>query len=1387
MKKIFLSLSFIFCCFNLFALEYVPNQLIFKTENVIRLQGEKTGLQSFDAFSRSRQIKRIKPIFSKNDNRYFVATFEEDIDWENIATLQFPGIEHFQPNYLNTFSLTPNDTYYDEQVIELENCNIPDAWNYTTGNSEIIVSVIDSGIHFDHPDLQNNIFINENEIPDDGIDNDGNGYIDDWRGWDFVDAPELYSIGIGDYVERDNDASDELNHGTHVSGIIAADANNNEGICGICWQVKLLAVRSGFKTIDGLGYLQDDDAAAGIIYSADIGADIINLSWGDVNYSQIIADACDYAYNQGSIIVASAGNEGSTAEHRITYPAKLSTTLCVGAVTDNLSLASFSSYGTEIDLVAPGYMIYSTFSNSSDNLYNVQSGTSMSAPYVASAAALLLSIDPNLNQDQVRSRLLSSCIDLGEEGKDDIFGYGLLDVQELLITNNTPQIDITYPQDNQAICDDVFITGTVCAPDFWRYNVKWTDAVVPTLSDWQDVDPAHTFYYDEVQNDTIAYFPIYQYFSSGSYKIKITIETDDAESYDLIRTIHIDQSPPEFNEDYAVIMKRYAAEIPEYYFQAVFDEKVFLEINIPPSSNYQLISPIADSILVCQVPVYYAGNQPINLRAINLAGLETFVDEAYDFQPDYTPIDIHSYEQHILGSELSAIQKTYDFNNNGKNEFIALDTSQEEFFLNAYEVHNNEIVTTHHFSESIWPHDLGNTNAEGMELLGILVDQPVVYETVNSDYPNTPIFPAEDAYGGNFIDYDNDGFDELALIRNVTIDQVSKRALQLFQRNGDEFQLEYTILNETPTSVKNTFVNKVRSGDFDDDGNPDILAADTDGDVIIFEKNASVFEMVWTDHLPIGEAYQLAVGDFTGDGLIEFCVGGYSYDPIDPNKSFTYFNFYKNNGEDNSYDMLDYISFSQHEQKNSIATTDLDGDEDDEIVISVPPNIYIVDYQNDEFVPIWKGDVAKTYQNILAVNPQSEVEDAYIIGNMGKNNEISSCLIKQSELFTGPPSPVYLEFMPIDSTTVHMRWRADIYDYFNIYKQQNDSTFLAATIPDHFYQDHELVSGDTVSYQITAVKESYDPAESLPTAWKTAIPLPKPNLISVKMISQYDLRLKFDREISSTASEIPHYFVNNDMGNPISANLLGMDKIVLLKFANPFGEFDQYTIYISGLSGITGVPLSTYYEFDYQEDTVAPKMTDVDIPVSDIVRVYFSEPLTEISAEDTTNYKLIFPNIDAQNEIINISYFNEDSSYVNIQLQENMKYTNQPYFLKAENIYDLAGNKISNIGNKIHFSLTDIKNLQHLIVYPNPLNLRKSAYDVVNFINFPLDKKGNIKIFDVNAELIYTQEIGPYRNSLDYFKWDCLNEVGQRVSSGMYFYIINMDDEIKRGKIAIIN
>jgi subtilisin family serine protease len=222
----------------------------------------------------------------------------------------------------------------------------PRAWQCVTGGSEVIIGVIDSGVDWHHPELSGSIWINEAEQKGTaGVDDDGNGYIDDIRGWDFVD--------------NDNDPMDYAGHGTHVSGTIAAAGNNGVAVSGVMWKAKIMPIRF----LDALGYGTTIDAISAIEYGSDNGARILNNSWGGSGFSQALKDAISYAETKGVLFLAAAGNGRDNTDAISLYPSSYDNPniLSVAAVDENGNLASFSNYGaTTVDLGAPGTNIYST-------------------------------------------------------------------------------------------------------------------------------------------------------------------------------------------------------------------------------------------------------------------------------------------------------------------------------------------------------------------------------------------------------------------------------------------------------------------------------------------------------------------------------------------------------------------------------------------------------------------------------------------------------------------------------------------------------------------------------------------------------------------------------------------------------------------------------------------------------------------------------------------------------------------------------------------------------------------------------------------------------------------------------------------------------------------
>lgn len=329
-------------------------------------------------------------------------------------------VEYAEPNFLYKASIIPNDTYYNKQWY-LEKIKAPEAWDETSETKDIVIAILDSGVQIDHPDLKNNIWVNADEAPNNGIDDDKNGFIDDYNGWDFVNS-------TADPNPKFNEGFTEAGvlHGTIVAGIAAASGNNSVGISGATWKAKIMPL----KVLGDAGEGNTVNVTKAVDYAVVNGADVINFSFVGNGFSEGLDDAIRRAYNAGIILVAAAGNEqdgeqGHSLDDVPMYPVchdgNTGENMVIGvAATDTVDQkASFSYYGFNcIDIAAPGLSIYGTtvYSSSHDfegdyfNKYydGYWAGTSMATPMVSAAAALIEATNPQLGRDAVVNTLLNS-------------------------------------------------------------------------------------------------------------------------------------------------------------------------------------------------------------------------------------------------------------------------------------------------------------------------------------------------------------------------------------------------------------------------------------------------------------------------------------------------------------------------------------------------------------------------------------------------------------------------------------------------------------------------------------------------------------------------------------------------------------------------------------------------------------------------------------------------------------------------------------------------------------------------------------------------------------------------------------------------------------------
>ncbi len=362
------------------------------------------------------------------------------------AFLSLPEVENAEPDITWPVTETiPNDPFWGQQWDKrLMRCHL--AWDFGQGGEDIIAVAVDNGFWWPHTDARDNLWVNPGEDLDgdrdaywdtdypgdiddlNGVDDDGNGYVDDFIGWDFIDNIGGCAPGE-DCDDPDNDTRSVGNHGTHVLGAIGAVGNNGVGVAGCNWRMKIMSSRAGYEPINGEGLIVTSAAIATISWAVAHGADVINMSYGGPGFSNNVNNVIQAAWQNGALLCAASGNDG---QNSIQYPCGYNNVVCVGSVNQNDNVSTFSNYGTWVDCYAPGD---GTQSLSTNNSYANLQGTSMASPNAAGVFALIWSIVPGLNNSQVRDLVLPNCVNisaLNPSYNPADLGFGRIDAAKAL-------------------------------------------------------------------------------------------------------------------------------------------------------------------------------------------------------------------------------------------------------------------------------------------------------------------------------------------------------------------------------------------------------------------------------------------------------------------------------------------------------------------------------------------------------------------------------------------------------------------------------------------------------------------------------------------------------------------------------------------------------------------------------------------------------------------------------------------------------------------------------------------------------------------------------------------------------------------------------------------
>ncbi len=1100
-----------------------------------------------------------------------------------------PAVEAVEPNRLSRpcAGSPPTDPQYAAQW-NLNVLNIQETWQLQRGSPAVTVAVVDSGIASRHPDLVSQRWVNGGEVPRNGVDDDRNGYVDDTNGWDFSDAPTL--AGSGDSTVRDNDPEDESGHGTHVSGIIAAQTDNGIGVAGVAPHCRLMPLRAGF-TLGGGTYFQNDDLAAAIVYAADNGAAVINMSWGDTVRAFLIADAVAYAASRGCVLVGAAGNAAAPGS---VYPAALESVISVAGIGPEKQLWPGSNFGATVQIAAPGEAVLSTALNGT---YQERSGTSMAAAHVSGIAALLLSANREATPADVRETLLARTAPLFVR---ELVGAGVLDGYAAL-TATTPLIaTLDVVQNPDAETDRIDIFGSAGGAGFTAYRLEYGIGEVPDL--WYPLGTLST----TPTLQTCLHRWDTADLAEGRYTLRLRVDAETGETVRVKKVVDVNRTAP-------LLLKHDARPwlVGDRFHPVVMWEtetwttgqvELFLLDGTPERTLY------SDSEnRVHRVDLVEAGVAPGTYLYRLVMRKRAGATERDDNNGQFYRITVEDAPIHgaflapvatfvETDGSLHGIASPVDINGNQELAIFAVDTVSGE--VSAFESTDAEShAPIFAFTTQFWPWTTADTDNDGLvEILGIaggttfLLEQPR-----HGEFPSVPIWEAPRHWGRTIADADADGTPEI-FARNDTTHTIS-----VYEATGDN-TYRTTATLENPTSGQSGLSPNVVTGDFDGDGQVEILAADTAGTVFIYETNGDDrYRRTWIHTSPEGTPQLLAAGDMDGDGKAEFAVCAKAGTDIggtllDIRYYYWVVTVFAAAGDDTYQAVWTQRIRDLQESGNGMTIADANSDGRNELCIATAPNFYLVRHDGTAYRVIWHQQATSTFNPIVADLNGDGAQSLLF------NSESRLTRFEVPGAGSPFPGPIGLRAHPMDERSVSLKWHAvPGTASYTLYRGEDAPPLekVREGLREPAFTDTGLTAGAT--YRYTVASRFPNGTFSARSDVVSVVPTRAPRLLEAVLSPPNRLLLTFDKPMGPAAAHTGQYrlykqdALENDVetDSPRSAVLDRTAKRVVLTFSPAlFRTGTRYRIEASHLTDRDGTPLAA----DAQALTVelpAPTLAEV--------------------------------------------------------------------------------------------------------------------------------------------------------------------------------------------------